>query len=153
MKLVILGVGGMGAITLSKIVAQMCIEKDIPVHSSEIHGMAKKGGLVEIQMKIGSGKSGVVLKGTADFVIVLDKEYKDYGRSYLKNKSRGLIVLTDEDKNWAVRELGDVRFANAFVLGKFIKSQSIFGKNDALSVLEKFKFFGKNKISFERGLL
>ncbi len=152
MKLVILGVGGMGAITLSKIIAQMCIEKDIPVRSSEIHGMAKKGGLVEIQMKIGSGKSGVVLKKTADFAIVLDKEYEDYAKSYLKNGEKGLITLTDEEKVWAAQELGDVRFANAFLLGRFIKNQSIFDKDDALSVLKGFKFFDKNKISFERGL-
>ncbi len=152
MRLVILGVGGMGAITLSKIIAQMCIEKGIPVRSSEIHGMAKKGGLVEIQMKIGEGKSGVVLKKTADFAIVLDESYKDYARSYLKNSEKGLIVLTEKDKLWAVKQFGDVRFATAFLLGRFIKSQSVFDKDDALSVLEQFKFFDKNKISFERGL-
>ena len=153
MKLVILGVGGMGAITLSKIIARICIEKGVPVHSSEIHGMAKKGGLVEIQMKLGNWKSGVVLKRTADFAIVLDKAYENYAKSYLKNITRGLIVLSDEDKIWAAKELGDVRFASAFLLGRFIKNQSVFDKDDALSVLKGFKFFDKNKISFERGLL
>jgi len=143
----------MGAISLSKIIAQMCIEKEISVHSSEIHGMAKKGGLVEIQMRIGDGKSGVVLQKTADYSIVLDKAYLEYGLCYLKDKGRGLIVLEDNDKEWVVRNLGDVRFTNALILGRFLRFQTLFDKNDALSVLKRFKFFEKNKMSFERGLL
>ena len=153
MKLVILGAGGMGVISLSKIIAQMCIEKEISVHSSEIHGMAKKGGLVEIQMRIGDGKSGVVLQKTADYSIVLDKAYLEYGLCYLKDRGRGLIVLEDNDKEGVVRNLGDVRFTNALILGRFLRSQTLFDKNDALAVLKRFKLFEKNKLSFERGLL
>ncbi len=153
MKLVILGVGGMGAISLSKIIAQMSIIKGLSIKSSEIHGMAKKGGLVEVQMKIGEGKSGVVLQKTADFVLVLDEAYLEYGEAFLKNKGIGLIALTSEDKRWVVDNLGDVRFASALVLGKFVKQQDLFTRDDAIKVLKGFKTFEKNRIAFERGLV
>ncbi len=153
MKLVILGVGGMGAIYISKIIAQMSIIKGLPVRSSEIHGMAKKGGLVEVQMKIGEGKSGVVLQKTADFVLVLDEAYLGYGGAFLKDESFDLITLTDKDKKWVVDNLGDVRFASSIVLGRFVKQQDIFTKDDAVGILKRFKFFDKNKIAFERGLI
>lgn len=152
MKLVILGVGGMGAISLSKIIAQMSMIKGLPVRSSEIHGMAKKGGLVEVQMKIGEGKSGVVLQNTADFALVLDEAYLGYGEAFLKDKVFGLIALTDKDKKWIMDNLGDVRFASSIVLGKFVKQQDIFTKDDAVETLKGFKFFEKNRIAFERGL-
>ena len=152
MKLVILGVGGMGAISLSKIIAQMSISRDLSVRSSEIHGMAKKGGLVEVQMKIGEGKSGVVLQRSADFVLVLNETYLEYGEAFLKNDGVGLITLTSEDKRWVIDNLGDVRFANALVLGRFVKYQDLFTKDDAAKALKRFKFFEKNTIAFERGL-
>ncbi len=152
MKLVILGVGGMGAISLSKIIAQMSIIRDLSVRSSEIHGMAKKGGLVEVQMKIGEGKSGVVLQRSADFVLVLNETYLEYGEAFLKNDGVGLITLTSEDKRWVIDNLGDVRFANALVLGRFVKYQDLFTKDDAAKALKRFKFFEKNTIAFERGL-
>ncbi len=152
MKLVILGVGGMGAIALSKIIAQMCIDKMLSVKSSEIHGMAKKGGLVEVQMKINEGMSGVVVQGSADYAIVLDDMYLEYGLSFLKDK-KDIILLSLEDKRWIINELGDIRYANTLVLGKFLKQQSIFNKEDALKVLEHFKELEKNKIALERGLI
>ncbi len=152
MKLVILGVGGMGAISLSKIIAQMSIIRGLSVRSSEIHGMAKKGGLVEVQMKIGEGKSGVVLQRSADFALVLNETYLEYGEAFLKDNGVGLITLTSEDKRWIIDNLGDVRFANALVLGRFVKYQDLFTEDDAIKALRRFKFFEKNTIAFERGL-
>ncbi len=152
MKLVILGVGGMGAISLSKIIAQMSTTKGLSIRSSEIHGMAKKGGLVEVQMKIGEGKSGVVLQKSANFVLVLDEAYLGYGEAFLKDNRVGLIVLTNEDKRWVIDNLGDVRFSSALVLGRFVKYQDLFAKDDAIKALKEFKFFEKNTIAFERGL-
>ncbi len=153
MKLIILGVGGMGALSLSKIVAQMSMNRNISVRSSEIHGMAKKGGLVEVQMKIGEGKSGVVLQKTADFTLVLDEAYLDYGKAFLREDVFGFIVLKNKDKEWIVKDLGDIRFANALILGRFVKQQNLFTNDDAIEVLKNFKFFKKNRIAFERGLV
>ncbi len=151
MKLVIIGVGGMGAISLSKTIAQMAINKNLSVKSSEIHGMAKKGGLVEVQMKIDEGLSGVVLQKEADIVILLEDLYIQYAKAFL-NKNGILITLTKEEKESIKKEFGDIKFANSFILGRFIKKQSIFNKYDAAEVLKNIKFSEKNLRSFEGGV-
>ncbi|WP_025209676.1 2-oxoacid:acceptor oxidoreductase family protein [Hippea sp. KM1] len=152
MKLVILGVGGMGSISLSKTIASMAINRGLAVKSSEIHGMAKKGGLVEIQMKIDEGLSGVVLQGEADFSFVMNKDYTDYGQAFLKRDGR--LIMADRDTvEGIVRDLGDVRFVGSFLLARFIGYQDVFREDDALNVLEKLKEGEKNIEAFKRGLI
>ncbi len=151
MKIVILGVGGMGAISLSKIIAQIAMDENISVKSTEIHGMAKKGGLVEIYMKIGEGISPYVSQNEADFAIVLDGAYIDYGRGFLND--RGVLVeLKKGETEKIIKEFGDIRFANSFALGKFIKEQNLFDKNDVIEVLRNFKKPDKNIKAFKVGL-
>lgn len=151
MKVVILGVGGMGAISLSKIIAQIAMKKDMSVKSTEIHGMAKKGGLVEIYMRIKEGLNPYVSQGEADFVIVLNKDYLDYGRGFLNN--RGVLVeLKESESEKITKEFGDIRFANSFVLGKFAKEQSLFDENEIIEVLRNFKKPEENTKIFKAGL-
>ncbi|AEA33543.1 2-oxoacid:acceptor oxidoreductase family protein [Hippea maritima] len=151
MKIVILGVGGMGAISLSKTIASMAISKGLSVKSSEIHGMAKKGGLVEIQMKVGEGLNGVVLQGEADFVIVLDERYREYGFAFLKKEGR-LLMAEANVREQIAKEFGDVKFVSSYILGLFVKLGDVFIKDDALEVLRNFKDADKNLMAFGRGL-
>ncbi len=151
MKLSILGVGGMGAISLSKLIAQIAIDKNLPVKSTEIHGMAKKGGLVEIYMKINEGVSPYISQRESDFCIILDELYLDYGTVLVKEK-HGLIVLKKDEKEMIASEFGDVRFANSFILGKFFKKQEIFDKKSIIDALKAFKRPKENIKAFERGL-
>ncbi len=151
MKLVILGVGGMGAISLSKILARVAINKNLTVKSTEIHGMAKKGGLVEIYMKIGEGASPYIPQKEADFCIVLERLYYDYALNLVKSPE-GIILLKDDDKVKILKEFGDIRFANSFILGKFFKKQNIFDRKDAVGVLSAFKMPDKNIKAFYEGV-
>ncbi|WP_022669708.1 2-oxoacid:acceptor oxidoreductase family protein [Hippea alviniae] len=151
MKLVILGVGGMGAITLSKMIAQMSMDRDLSVKSSEIHGMAKKGGLVEVQMKINEGTSGVVLQHEADISIVFRREFKEYASAFLKQDGR-LIVFEDKVINDFVKEFKDIRYISSFALGVFVKHQDIFTKEDAYKVIGGLKNRDLNLKAFEKGV-
>ncbi len=153
MNVVILGIGGMGAISLSKIVAQTAINKKMPIRSTEIHGMAKKGGLVEIHLKVGNDLSPYIIFGQSDFAIVLDKKYLDYAKAFLRNEQKGLIVLKDEFKISIMEIFGDIRFANSFILGLFIKEQNLFSDIDIIDVLKNFKEPKKNIEAFKKGLL
>ncbi len=152
MKLVILGVGGMGAISLSKIIAQIAINKELSVKSTEIHGMAKKGGLVEIYMKIGEGVSPFIPQKEADFCIVLEETYYDYSTHLVKDK-KDIILLDSKDKLSILEEFNDVRFANSFILGRFFKRQNLFCEEDAIRVLGLFKMPDKNIEAFKRGVV
>jgi len=50
--LIIVGVGGQGAILLSDIIGSAAVKKGLPVRAAETHGMAQRGGSVEIHLRI-----------------------------------------------------------------------------------------------------
>jgi len=47
------GVGGQGALTVSKIIGAAALKKGIPIIVSEIHGMAQRGGVVQTTIRLG----------------------------------------------------------------------------------------------------
>ena len=49
----IVGVGGQGALTVSKIIGNAALAKDLQIVVSEIHGMAQRGGVVQTTIRIG----------------------------------------------------------------------------------------------------
>ncbi len=50
--LIIVGVGGQGAILVSDIVGRAAVKRGLPVRAAETHGMAQRGGSVEIHLRI-----------------------------------------------------------------------------------------------------
>ncbi|MGA1793749.1 MAG: indolepyruvate oxidoreductase subunit beta [Thermoplasmatota archaeon] len=49
----LVGVGGQGALTVSKIIGAAALKKGIPIIVSEIHGMAQRGGVVQTTIRLG----------------------------------------------------------------------------------------------------
>ena len=49
----LVGVGGQGALTVSKIIGAAAIKKNISIVVSEIHGMAQRGGVVQTTIRLG----------------------------------------------------------------------------------------------------
>lgn len=141
MKLVIIGKGGQGVIYFSKIIAQAAIKKGLSVYSTQIKGMAKKGGAVEVQMKIGEGMCGIVKRGSADMVVLLSEDLIDYAKTY----GETIFILSGEYQNNA-RKLVPPRYVNTFLLGVFVKKTAIFNCEDFLEILD-----GDNKKSFIKG--
>ncbi|MGA1819559.1 MAG: indolepyruvate oxidoreductase subunit beta [Thermoplasmatota archaeon] len=47
------GVGGQGALTVSKAIGAAALKKGIPIIVSEIHGMAQRGGVVQTTIRLG----------------------------------------------------------------------------------------------------
>lgn len=141
MKLVILGKGGQGVIFFSRMIAQAAIKKELSVRSTEIKGMAKKGGAVEIQMKIGEGMSGIVRRGTADMVIVLSEDLLPYAETFGGN----IFTFTDDEIQTA-RESVSARYINTFLLGIFVKKTKFFKCEDFTNILDE-----ENKKSFIKG--
>ena len=67
------GVGGQGIITMSEIIGEAAMRADIPVTSSETHGMAQRGGSVVVQIKLGKTKvSPTIAEGQADLLVALE---------------------------------------------------------------------------------
>jgi indolepyruvate ferredoxin oxidoreductase, beta subunit len=68
-RCVFVGVGGQGNLLASNLLGQAALDMGIPVVSSEIHGMAQRGGVVESTVIIGGAKSPIVSNGEADVVV------------------------------------------------------------------------------------
>ncbi len=68
-KLLIVAVGGQGNLLASHILGEASIVADMPVHMSEIHGMAQRGGVVESSVLFGDVISTVISDGEADVLL------------------------------------------------------------------------------------
>ncbi len=70
----LVGVGGQGAILISKIMANGLMKAGYDVKQSEVHGMAQRGGSVSTQVRWGEKVYGPVFgKGEADIMVALEK--------------------------------------------------------------------------------
>ena len=72
-NVLVVGVGGQGVITVSKVLAQLCLQQNLQVKQSEVHGMAKRGGAVFSHVRFGSVvHSPTIPMGQADIILALE---------------------------------------------------------------------------------
>ena len=68
-RLIIVAVGGQGNLLASKVLGETALSAGIPMHMSEIHGMAQRGGVVESAIVFGPAKSTIISDGEADVLV------------------------------------------------------------------------------------
>ena len=68
-RLVIVAVGGQGNLLASSVLGEAALLSGIPLHMSEIHGMAQRGGVVESALVFGDAKSTIISDGEADILV------------------------------------------------------------------------------------
>ena len=68
-RLVIVAVGGQGNLLASSVLGEAALLNDIPLHMSEIHGMAQRGGVVESALVFGDATSTIISDGEADLLV------------------------------------------------------------------------------------
>jgi indolepyruvate ferredoxin oxidoreductase beta subunit len=72
-NVLVVGVGGQGVLMISKVLAQVCVQRGLEVKQSEVHGMAKRGGVVFSHVRFGTRVwSPTIPKGEADVVVALE---------------------------------------------------------------------------------
>ena len=71
----LVGVGGQGAILISKIMSNGFMQAGYDVKQSEVHGMAQRGGSVSTQVRWGDKVYGPVLCGRVEAVKSTDGGY------------------------------------------------------------------------------
>lgn len=99
------GLGGQGAILISKIMTNGLIEKGYDVKQSESHGMAQRGGSVTAQLRFGDKVYGPVFgKGQADVMIALEKMEAVRCAEFLKPD--GIVVINDYKQESATTASG-----------------------------------------------
>lgn len=90
----LVGVGGQGIITASKIIGDAALLAGEEVILSETHGMAQRGGSVVCTARIGAVKSPLIPDGRAD--VVLGFELLETMRARCK-ASKKTVVLTSTE--------------------------------------------------------
>ena len=96
-NILIVGVGGQGAILISKILTNGLLAAGYDLKQSEVHGMAQRGGSVTTQVRYGEKVYGPVFgKGEADLMIALEKMEALRYAEYLKPD--GLAVINDYEQ-------------------------------------------------------
>ena len=90
-KMLVAGVGGQGVVYLTNLVVEAAVLGDLPVASSEIHGLAQRGGSVVAGITFGENTYGFIERGGADFLIGLEPLEAQRCLPFLNTNSRVVI--------------------------------------------------------------
>ena len=93
-NIMIVGVGGQGALLASKTLGQVLLDAGFDVKVSEVHGMSQRGGSVVTYVRYGEKVySSIVDKGEADFIVSFEMLEAARYTEYLK-KDGHIVVNT-----------------------------------------------------------
>jgi indolepyruvate ferredoxin oxidoreductase beta subunit len=91
-NILLVGVGGQGAILASKILSEGLVEAGYDVKMSEIHGMSQRGGDVSTQIRFGKKVySPIIGEGSADIIVAFEKMETLRWIGYLKKGGKLVI--------------------------------------------------------------
>ena len=92
-NVVFAGLGGMGVLKASDILADCAFREGFDVKKSEIHGMSQRGGSVASDVRFGKEVlSPMIPSGEADFLVVLDETQVEPNR--YKLREGGILIST-----------------------------------------------------------
>lgn len=90
-NILLVGVGGQGILTMSRILGIAAINKGIKVLTAETHGMAQRGGSVSVNLRIGDVESPLIGRSMADAIVGLEM-LESLRYLYYANSNTILIV-------------------------------------------------------------
>ncbi|MET1123950.1 MAG: indolepyruvate ferredoxin oxidoreductase subunit beta [Archaeoglobaceae archaeon] len=90
-NVLIVGVGGQGALTTAAVIARAAMKSGHNVVASETHGMAQRGGSVEVHVRIGDVLSPLIPLGDADVVLALEPVEALRYVHYVSEKSKVIL--------------------------------------------------------------
>ncbi len=97
-NIVATGVGGQGILTLSNVIAEAALKQGYDVKTSELHGLAQRGGSIPCHIRFGKKiYSPLVLEGEANLIIGLEP-LEALRCCYYGSKKYGTIFLIDTHK-------------------------------------------------------
>jgi indolepyruvate ferredoxin oxidoreductase beta subunit len=95
-NVLVVGVGGQGVLMVSKVLARLCQMNGLKVKQSEVHGMAKRGGVVFSHIRFGNEVwSPTIPQGEADILLALEWAEAVRWLPYLKPNSGTFIADTE----------------------------------------------------------
>jgi len=161
-QIIVSGIGGQGVLFLTRVIAQVAVNRGIPVLTSETHGMAQRGGTVLSTIKIGEFASPLIRTGQADLGLLLWEENLPVHQSLLRDTGTLIINSTQSgdylsiDAAKIARDLGNAVLLNLVLLGAAIREEALaFTAEEcetAIKQLAPKKFIEQNLAAFHKGL-
>jgi len=91
-NILLVGVGGQGILTLSRLIGEAAINAGLDVLISEVHGMAQRGGSVVVHVKVGDKVySPLITVSDADWIIALEIMECCRYIHYASNKTKAIL--------------------------------------------------------------
>lgn len=160
-QIIVSGIGGQGALFLTRVIAQVAVDLDIPVLTSETHGMAQRGGTVLSTLKVGDFASPLIRTGQGDVGLLLWEANLAVHRPLLGTAGKLLINSTNGGEGVRIngsgmaRELGNAVLSNLVVLGLAVQKELLFcPEEDCIAAIEKLaptRFVEQNVEAFYKG--
>ena len=116
-QIVVSGVGGQGVLLVTRLLAEAAMTLDLPVFTSETHGMAQRGGTVLSHLKVGNFHSPLIRPGQADGLLVLKAENLMAHGPFLTPEGWTVVNTADDlpgalDAEAITRNLGNPKAVN-----------------------------------------
>lgn len=92
--LVLVGVGGLGALTAAEILGRAAVDSGMHVLAAEVHGMAQRGGVVTSTIRMGDVHGALIAKGTAHAILSFEP-IEAYRAIEAANENTWIITSTD----------------------------------------------------------
>ena len=124
-NILLVGTGGQGVVTISNILADAALAKDLRIIVTQKKGLAQRGGSVVAQVRIGEVYSPQIPKFSADSLLSIDINETFKYIDYL-NKDTTLIVNTKLNKNDDYSSLSEIEKNQKDKIEQFSK---ILGEN------------------------
>ncbi|MBW1859545.1 MAG: indolepyruvate oxidoreductase subunit beta [Deltaproteobacteria bacterium] len=115
------GVGGQGTLLATSVLAEAAILAGYHAVTSEIHGMAQRGGVVESTVMIGDVKSPIISDGEAD--ILLGFEPVETYRAMRKCSAHSVVISNTVPVMPYDVAIGKAAYPNVEKLFDFIQSR------------------------------
>ncbi|MCX6821647.1 MAG: indolepyruvate oxidoreductase subunit beta [Candidatus Aenigmarchaeota archaeon] len=94
-NVVIAGTGGQGVLTLMRIIAESALNQGYDVKTSELHGLAQRGGPIPCHIRFGEKiYSPIVMEGEAHLIIALEP-LEALRSSYYGSKENKTTILVN----------------------------------------------------------
>ncbi len=90
-QIIVSGLGGQGAVTLTRLLGEAALKMGLPVLTSETHGMAQRGGTVISMVKVGPFRGPLIPAGSADVGLFLHDGNLGVHGAYVR--TGGLMVV------------------------------------------------------------
>ena len=94
-NIIVTGVGGLGAMTLGRIIAEAALKQGYDVRTTELHGLAQRGGSIPLHIRFGKKMyTPLVLEGEANLIIALEP-LEALRTTYFASKKQKTVFLID----------------------------------------------------------